>query len=99
MGGMIEGTADYRNAKNAIGYSFRYYASVMNKNENIKLLSVEGVEPTVENIKNNVYPFAAEFYIVSTQNISRNGQKLINWFLSEQGQALIEDVGYVRIFD
>jgi phosphate transport system substrate-binding protein len=97
MGGLIEGVADYRNAKNAIGYSFRYYASVMNSNENIKFLSINGVEPTVENIKNNTYPFTAEFYIVSTQNISQNGQKLIDWFLSEQGQALIEDIGYVPI--
>ncbi|MDR1460479.1 MAG: substrate-binding domain-containing protein [Campylobacteraceae bacterium] len=97
MGGMIEGTANYRNAPNAIGYSFRYYATVMNSNENIKLLSIEGIEPTVENIKNNTYPFTAEFYIVNTQNISQNGQKLIDWFLSEQGQALIEDIGYVPI--
>ncbi|MDR1285203.1 MAG: substrate-binding domain-containing protein [Campylobacteraceae bacterium] len=97
MGGMIEGVADYRNAKNAIGYSFRYYATVMNSDENIKLLSIEGIEPTVENIKNNTYPFAAEFYIVSMRNISKNGQKLIDWFLSEQGQTLVKNVGYVPI--
>jgi phosphate transport system substrate-binding protein len=97
MGGMIEGVADYRNAKNAIGYSFRYYATVMNSDENINLLSIENVEPTVENIKSSTYPFTAEFYIVSTQNTSENGQKLIDWFLSEQGQTLVKDVGYVPI--
>ncbi|MDR2080737.1 MAG: substrate-binding domain-containing protein [Campylobacteraceae bacterium] len=97
MGGMIEGVADYRNAKNAIGYSFRYYATVMNESENIKLLSIEDIEPNIENIKSGAYPFTAEFYIVSTQNISHEGQKLIDWFLSEQGQALIEDIGYVPL--
>jgi phosphate transport system substrate-binding protein len=97
MGGMIEGVANYRNAKNALGYSFRYYASVMNASENIQFLSIEGVAPTIENIKNGSYPFTGDFYIVSTKNISPNGQKLIDWFLSEQGQRLIFDVGYVPI--
>jgi phosphate transport system substrate-binding protein len=97
MGGMMDGVANYRNAKNAIGYSFRYYATVMNSNINIKLLNIEGIEPTVQNIKNNTYPFTAEFYIINTQNISADGKKLVEWFLSEQGQALVEDVGYVPI--
>jgi phosphate transport system substrate-binding protein len=39
-----------------------------------------------------------EFYIIARKNdISENSQKLIDWFLSEQGQALIEDVGYIPI--
>jgi phosphate transport system substrate-binding protein len=97
MGGMVDGVANYRNAKNAIGYSFRYYASAMKSNENIKFLNIEGIEPSIENIRSNAYPFTVEFYIVSTQNISQNAQKLIDWFLSEQGQALIEDTGYVPI--
>jgi phosphate transport system substrate-binding protein len=99
MSGLIEGVANYRNAKNAIGYSFRYYSTAMNPNSDISLLSVNGIEPTVQNIKNNTYPFTADFYIVSTQNSSKNAKKLIEWFLSEQGQAFVEDVGYVPIRD
>lgn len=38
MGGIISKTADYKNYKNAIGYSFRFYASEMVKNSQIKLL-------------------------------------------------------------
>ncbi|MDR3162686.1 MAG: hypothetical protein LBT81_02350 [Helicobacteraceae bacterium] len=64
---------------------------------NIKLLNIEGIEPTVQYIKNNTYPFTAEVYIINTQNISADGNKLGEWFLSEQGQALVEDVGYVPI--
>ncbi|MDR2639256.1 MAG: substrate-binding domain-containing protein [Helicobacteraceae bacterium] len=98
MGGMIEGVADYRNAKNAIGYSFRYYATDMKSNENIQLLSINGVEPTPENIANGSYPLTQEFYIVARKgDIAPNAQKLIDWFLSDQGQALIKDVGYIPI--
>jgi len=94
MGGMIEGVANYRNA---IGYSFRYYATVMKTSDSIRLLAVEGVEPTAENIQNSTYAFGGKAYIVSTQNISENGKKIIEWFLSPQGQALVEDVGYVPL--
>ncbi|MDR0747622.1 MAG: substrate-binding domain-containing protein [Helicobacteraceae bacterium] len=98
MGGMLEVVADYRNAKNAIGYSFRYFATVMHKTEGIRLLAINGVEPTAENIKNGSYPLIQKLYIAARKDdISPNAQKLIDWFLSDQGQALIEDVGYVPI--
>lgn len=37
MGGIISKTADYKNYKNAIGYSFRYYSQEMVNNNQIKL--------------------------------------------------------------
>lgn len=97
MGGMVVGVANYRNAENAIGYSFRFYATAMNKVEGIKLLTVNGVSPTRENIRNGSYPFTGEIYMVTAYPVSENTQKLMDWFLSEQGQQLIDDVGYVSL--
>ncbi|MDR1912699.1 MAG: phosphate ABC transporter substrate-binding protein, PhoT family, partial [Helicobacteraceae bacterium] len=52
----------------------------------------------VENIQNGSYPLIHDFYIVTRKDdVSKNAQKLIDWFLSDQGQALIEDVGYTPI--
>lgn len=45
MSGIISQTASYRNYKNALGFSFLFYASEMNSNNEIKLLAVDGVEP------------------------------------------------------
>ena len=95
MGGMISQVAQYRNYSSAIGYSFRFYATGMNPNENIKLLAIDGVEPSIENIRNGVYPFTIDVYIVTTGAVSENSEKLIQWVLSEQGQSLIETCGYV----
>lgn len=99
MGEIIYRTANYRNYRGAIGYSFRYYATVMNPNAEIKLLSVNGTSPKIENIKNDEYPFTVDVYAVTT-NITKdrpNVQKLLDWILSEQGQSLIEKCGYVAI--
>lgn len=97
MGGIYRGVADYRNAENAVGYSFRFYSTEMQKSGNIRLLAIDGIEPTAENIRNGRYPFIADFYIVSARPLSDNALKLKDWFLSDQGQALIQDVGYVPV--
>ena len=97
MGGMVVGVANYRNAENALGYSFRFYATAMNKVDGIKLLAVDGIEPTRENIRNGSYPLTSDFYMVTAPPVSENTQKLMDWFVSEQGQQLIEDVGYVSL--
>jgi phosphate transport system substrate-binding protein len=87
----------YRNAVNAIGYSLKYFTD-MTKTKGVKLLAINGVEPTPENIANGSYPLTQEFYIVARKgDIAPNVQKLIDWFLSEQGQTLIKDVGYVPL--
>jgi phosphate transport system substrate-binding protein len=97
MGGIISDVAAYRNYSSAIGYSFRYFATGMESNDNIKLLAVGGIEPSVENIRTGVYPFTIDTYAVTTENESENTLKLIEWILSDQGQRLIEKCGYVGI--
>lgn len=82
----------------SIGFSFRYYMDGIVENSNVKMLSLNGVYPSSENIKNGTYPVIAKFYaIYRKDNTNENIQKLINWILSDEGQSLIENSGYVRI--
>lgn len=97
MGGIISEVADYRNYKNAIGYTFRFYSTEMVKNDKIKLLEIDGVAPTKENIQNGTYPIVSEFYIITAGTTNPNVDKIIDWMLSEQGQKLIDKVGYVPV--
>ncbi len=97
MGGIIEKTADYKNFKNAIGYSYRFYSTEMVKNNQIRLLSIDGVYPSEENIRNNTYPIASNFYAVTRSDASENTKKLLEWILSEEGQKLVELTGYTPL--
>ena len=81
----------------AIGYSYRFFATVMYANPDVKVLSVEGVAPTIENIQNGSYPFVANFYAVTNGVPSGNTRLLIDWILSPQGQRIIEETGYVPL--
>ena len=82
----------------AIGFSFRYYLDDMVDNAGVKMLSVNGVYPSRDNIRARTYPIVAPFYaIYRADNENENVLRLIDWILSEEGQALIEACGYTAI--
>jgi phosphate transport system substrate-binding protein len=98
MGGIIEEVADYENSKGAIGFSFRFYVEGMIKNPDIKMIAIDGIAPTVENVKNGSYPIVAPVYAVTYEgNDNPNVARLVEWVLSDEGQYIIEQTGYVGI--
>jgi phosphate transport system substrate-binding protein len=97
MGGIIEQVSVYRNYANAIGYSFLFFLTEMVKNDEIKLLSVDGIMPAKETIQSNEYVFSGTFYAITTGNETENTNKFIEWILSEEGQYLTEKTGYIPI--
>jgi len=99
MDGIIKKTSDYKNYKNAIGYSFLFYATEMVKSKEIKLLKVNGIYPSKETIKSREYPLSAEFYAVTAGSKNTNVEPLIKWILGRQGQYLLEKTGYTPIND
>jgi phosphate transport system substrate-binding protein len=97
MGGAVKRVASYRNATQSIGYSFRYYATKMQNSADIKLLAVNGIEPSVENIRNGVYPFTVDVFMVTAGEPKSSTRKLMDWMLGAVGQKLIQDTGYVPL--
>ena len=97
MGGIVERVSDYRNYINAIGYSFLFFTTEMVKNDEIKLLSIDGIMPSRETIQSNKYPFSGPFYAITTGNETENTKRFIEWILSEEGQYLVESTGYIPI--
>lgn len=82
----------------AIGFSFRYYMDGIVENKAVKMLSLNGVYPSPENIQNGSYPIIAQFYaIYRADNDNENIPVLMDWLLSEEGQQIIEKSGYVGI--
>lgn len=97
MGGIISEVASYRNYKNAIGYTFRFYSTEMVRNEKIKLLSIDGVAPSIEAIRSDEYPLSSEFYVITAGTANPNVQPFIDWILSSEGQELVERTGFVSV--
>ena len=98
MSGIIERVSNYKNKTNSIGFSFRYYVEGIIKNPDIKMISIDGVAPTAENIKDGKYPVVTPIYAVRyEEETNENVDKLLDWILSDEGQYIIEETGYVGI--
>ena len=79
----------------AIGFSFRYYVEGLSVNPDVKMLSLNGVYPSEENIANGTYPIASNFYAVyDASNENENIALLLDFILSEEGQRIVKESGY-----
>ena len=98
MMGIIDRVANYKNKTNSIGFSFRYYLEGIIQNPDVKMLSVDGIKPTVNNIKSGAYSITTPLYAVTYKdNVNVNVKKLLDWVLSSEGQEIIEKTGYVGV--
>lgn len=105
MSAIINLVSDYDNGLNSIGYSYYYYATTMFEtidstvSDRIRLLAIDGVEPNSKTIKNEKYPLETAYYIVIRKDEEKdsNTRKLVNAMLSDRGQAVAEEAGYVGV--
>ena len=97
MGEIINDVANYRNYQEAIGFTFRYFSTEMFKNGEIKLLAIDGIAPTVENIRKGTYPFIADCCIITVKPRNENIRKIVDFMFTPAGKELIEKTGYLAI--
>ena len=98
MGGVVERASEYRNAPSAIGYSFRFFLNGLGKQPRIKTLAVDDILPTPEAIQSGEYPHVVHLYAVTIKdNPNPNIAPFLEWMRGEQGQELVEKIGYVRL--
>lgn len=75
------------------------YISLGSLNDTVKAVQIDGVDATVENIKNDTYKIARPFNIVTQSSISEPAQDFIDYIMSADGQAVIEENGYISVSD
>lgn len=76
--------------KGAVGY-----ISLGSLNDTVKAVKIDGAEATVENIKSGTYKIARPFNIASKDGISETAQDFIKFIMSEEGQKVVEENGYI----
>lgn len=101
MGELMEWVKSYDNSSNAIGYSVYYYANDMQMAEGLKIISVDGVEPTAESIRAGEYPHLSNYYtVISADETSDSPARIMfDWLQGAEGQRLVETQGYVPVTD
>ena len=81
-----------------IGFSFRYYVTGMLGEGGVKILTLNGIEPTAETIADGSYPIAGNIYAVYRKGeTNENVYKAIDFMLSPEGQKIVEQSGYIPL--
>ncbi len=65
----------------------------------VKAIQIDGVDATAENIKNGTYAISRPFNIATKDGLSEVATDFINYIMSAEGQAIIEENGYIAIKD
>lgn len=100
MLGVIEAVADYENKASSIGYSFRYYASMMTEYDgnDIKFLALDGFYPDEENIRSGAYPMTTSLYAVTVKdNPNEYIEPFLDFMTSALGEEIVEKTGYITL--
>ena len=71
------------------------YVSLGSLDDSVKVLEIDGVEATVENIKNGTYSVARPFNIATGAEVTEAAQDFISFIMSAEGQAVVEESGYI----
>jgi phosphate transport system substrate-binding protein len=96
MDQLVDAVAEYKNDSASIGYTYLFYIDNLYKNEDIKILDIEGISPIAENLKNSLYPLTVNYYaVIRAADIDKTGGKFLDWILSPEGQLCIEQAGYI----
>lgn len=78
--------------ENAIGY-----ISAGSISEDVKALSISGIECTVDNIKSGVYTVSRPLLMLTKGALSEGTQTFIDWVLGTEGQAIALEEGFVPV--
>ncbi len=78
--------------ENGIGY-----ISLGSLNDTVKALEVDGVAATAENVADGSYSVARPFNIVLNGELSDVAQDFVDFIMSADGQAIVEETGYIAV--
>ena len=75
------------------------YISLGSLNDTVKALAIDGAEASIENIKAGTYNVARPFNIATLAETSEAAQDFIAYIMSAEGQAVIEENGYIAVVE
>lgn len=86
---MVENTSE--------GFAVTGYSSA--RKRDVKILSIDGIYPTRENIINGTYPFRRPLYLVLPKKPNAEAKRFVEFALSNEGQDIISSLGVISLKD
>lgn len=83
-----------------LGYTVYFFEKFMAPNDALKLLGVNGVVPSYNTLRNREYIYTTEVYAVIREDLDQSSTAylLYQWLLTENGQDVVEESGYIPYY-
>ncbi|MCL1963940.1 MAG: substrate-binding domain-containing protein [Firmicutes bacterium] len=95
---LVSKIGGYESTENGIGYTYKYYLDELYRDDSIKILSIDGIYPSDENISSGAYPLAVQYFgVIRAGDEEKAGGLFLDWILSEEGQRCVQQAGYIPI--
>lgn len=94
MSELVRQIGSYDNGPNSIGYSYLYYVENLYQSGEVKVISVNGVSPTPENLRSGAYPLTACYYAVYRDG-DEGAKNFAQWLAGAEGQKCVKQAGYI----
>jgi len=75
------------------------YISTGSLNDTVKALSIDGAEPTIDNLKSGAYPISRPFNIAYIAEPNEVAADFIAFIFSKDGQEIVAGRGYIAVSD
>lgn len=75
------------------------YVSLGSLNDSVKAVKIDGAEATTENVSNGSYKVSRPFNIAIKGDVSEVAQDFIDFIMSADGQAVVEENHYIKVAD
>lgn len=73
------------------------YVSLGSLSDTVKAVKVENVAPTTETVLSGEYKISRPFLYVAGDELSEAAQKYIDFVMSDEGQAIVEENGFIPV--
>ena len=75
------------------------YVSLGSLNDSVKAVKIDGAEATTENVSNGSYKVSRPFNIATKGDVSEVAQDFIDFIMSADSQAIVEENHYIKVAD
>ncbi|GEO84407.1 MULTISPECIES: PstS family phosphate ABC transporter substrate-binding protein [Alphaproteobacteria] len=72
-------------------------SQIVTERRNVRLVAIDGVEPTLENFEKGLYPYEKRYYLVYSEKSIAIAQGLLDFLHSEQGQSALRETGSLSV--
>jgi len=73
------------------------YISLADLSDDVKAVNIDGVTPSEETVSNGTYKLQRPFLFLTKGQASGATLDFINWVMSSEGQAIVEEAGAVPV--